>query len=256
MRFEIKSGGIAAILGGIAALSGAVFVLGLLAGYDVGRESESSQAQVATAYPLEASPVAAASPAAAPAASVAGRSPAATPSWVATAESGSNGATGAGNAHQRTKPVARAANADETASDESDAADDSGSAADEATAPAAEATVAGSRRTASAAPLKAAPKQANRRHPYNIQIQAAMDRNGANEMMRRLQNLGYTAHLTPTQLAGQTWYKVEVGPYATQAEAEAAQSQLRSRYNSAYGGAGVAAPSSAAPSGAGAETGD
>src|SRR5580698_2594045 len=56
MRFEIKSGGVAAILVGIAALSGAVFMLGLLAGYDVGRESTSSTAQVATAYPVAAPP--------------------------------------------------------------------------------------------------------------------------------------------------------------------------------------------------------
>ena len=44
MRFEIKSGGIVAILFSVAALSGAVFMLGLLAGYDVGRESQSSAA--------------------------------------------------------------------------------------------------------------------------------------------------------------------------------------------------------------------
>src|ERR1700719_3715633 len=56
MRFEIKSGGIVAILFGVAALSGAVFMLGLLAGYDVGRESQSSAAQVATGYPLAAPP--------------------------------------------------------------------------------------------------------------------------------------------------------------------------------------------------------
>ena len=56
MRFEIKSGGMAAILISIAALSGAVFMLGLLAGYDVGRESQSSAAQVATAYPVAAPP--------------------------------------------------------------------------------------------------------------------------------------------------------------------------------------------------------
>src|ERR1700687_4871558 len=54
MRFEIKSGGVVAILFGVAALSGAVFMLGLLAGYDVGRESQSSAAQVATAYPVAA----------------------------------------------------------------------------------------------------------------------------------------------------------------------------------------------------------
>ena len=56
MRFEIKSGGVVAILFGVAALSGAVFIFGLLAGYDVGRESQSSAAQVATAYPIGVPP--------------------------------------------------------------------------------------------------------------------------------------------------------------------------------------------------------
>jgi len=40
------------------AKAGGVFVLGLLAGYDVGRETEISSAQVATTYPLEPSPLA------------------------------------------------------------------------------------------------------------------------------------------------------------------------------------------------------
>ena len=40
MRFEIGGGGIAAIAVGLALLSGAVFFLGMFAGYDVGRESQ------------------------------------------------------------------------------------------------------------------------------------------------------------------------------------------------------------------------
>lgn len=79
-----------------------------------------------------------------------------------------------------------------------------------------------------------------------------MDRSGADEMVRRLENLGYNAHITPTELAGQTWYKVEVGPYATQTEAAAAQAQLHARYNRTYGRAGGAAPSSTGA----ADTGD
>src|SRR5471030_1080632 len=66
MRFEIKTGGIAAILVGVAALSFAVFLLGLLAGYDVGRESQTSAAQVATSYPVGAPPEIATNPAPAP----------------------------------------------------------------------------------------------------------------------------------------------------------------------------------------------
>ena len=72
-----------------------------------------------------------------------------------------------------------------------------------------------------------------------------MDRNGAGEMIHRLQALGYQPHLVPTQLAGQTWYKVEVGPYATQEEAAAAQQEMRAKYNTTYGGGGT--PSAATP---------
>ena len=35
-----------------------------------------------------------------------------------------------------------------------------------------------------------------------------MDRSGADEMVQRLQGLGYQPHLVPAQLNGQTWYKV------------------------------------------------
>lgn len=241
MRFEIKSGGITAILVGIAALSGAVFMLGLLAGYDVGRESASSQAQVATTYPL-VSPAAAESPASAsipsPAAPVAAQSPSAAPSRVAV--DGAGAVAGGG----RTRPGGRMA----SAQDRTDAATGSASTERRASPPApiaAAPSAPAQRRMAAATAARPVSKPAPRRHPYNIQIQAAMDRGGADEMIRRLQSLGYNAHLTPTQLAGQTWYKVVVGPYATEAEAETAQAVLRARYNSAYGGVGVAAPSSA-----------
>src|SRR6185437_2896254 len=79
MRFEIRSGGIAAIAIGLALLSGAVFFLGMFAGYDIGRESQVTAAQVATVYAVESPPTAeqsnaavasAATPAAAAAAAV------------------------------------------------------------------------------------------------------------------------------------------------------------------------------------------
>jgi cell division protein FtsN len=72
--------------------------------------------------------------------------------------------------------------------------------------------------------------------PFNIQIQAAMDINGADQMMARLQRLGYQSHLVPTEIGGQRWYKVEVGPYATQEEASGAEAQLREKYDATYGG--------------------
>jgi septal ring-binding cell division protein DamX len=84
-----------------------------------------------------------------------------------------------------------------------------------------------SEHTAAASPRYRQPR-------YAIQMVAAMHRNDADSMAQRFQRLGYTPHLVPTVIAGQTWYKVEVGPYATQDEAAAAQEQLHQKYNSAY----------------------
>ncbi len=230
MRFEIKSGGVAAILVGIAALSGAVFVLGLLAGYDVGRESAASQTQVAAAYPLEAPPAAESSAAAAP-----------TP---ASAETG-GGAVAPATLHPAKPPTSSSGAAEESSGQNGKPVEADRSSQETSSTGYAAPTPEPARRIASTNPPKPSGRSAeSRRRPYNIQIQAAMDHSGADEMVRRLVNLGYSAHITPTELAGQTWYKVEVGPYATQAEAEAAQAQLRTRYNSAYGRAGGAAPSS------------
>ena len=83
----------------------------------------------------------------------------------------------------------------------------------------------------------AGPAAAHLRHkPFNIQIQAAMDRGGASEMVHRLQALGYQPHLVPTQLNGETWYKVVIGPYPTQEAAAVAQQEMRTKYNNLYGG--------------------
>jgi cell division protein FtsN len=79
--------------------------------------------------------------------------------------------------------------------------------------------------------------------PFNIQIEAAMDRSGAEEMKHRLSGLGYQPRLVPAQLNGQTWYKVVIGPYPTQEAAAAAQSEMRAKYNRLYGGAASAASS-------------
>src|SRR5215469_14754757 len=60
MRFEVRAGGIAAILFAMTLLSAAVFALGLLAGYDVGRQAQIDSAQLATNYALQPPPSAAA----------------------------------------------------------------------------------------------------------------------------------------------------------------------------------------------------
>jgi len=70
--------------------------------------------------------------------------------------------------------------------------------------------------------------------PYNIQIEAVMDKSGADEMVSRLRALGYNAQEMTTNLNGQTWYRVRVGPYRSSGEAAAAQEKLREQYKQAY----------------------
>src|SRR5260370_19846352 len=212
MRFEIKTGGIFAILVGIGALWGAVFALGVLAGYDIGRESQISTAQVATTYRLaseatesspapapsevggaaeESSPEAAAStppvvatppPAPAAAATVAVRAmprpPAHGPKRTAAAE---------------VPPPAETSVPPEVSPETSSAPPAVAPGPRERTAPAG--IAAPSERMAATAPHY-------RRHPYNIQIEAAMDRNGADSMAQRLHRLGCAPPPVPGCAAG------------------------------------------------------
>src|ERR1700674_5589265 len=74
MRFEIRAGGGILILAGLVGLSGAVFALGLVAGYEMARQTQPDVNQISSTYPLpnppeklppvsEMSPAAGASPA-------------------------------------------------------------------------------------------------------------------------------------------------------------------------------------------------
>jgi septal ring-binding cell division protein DamX len=257
MRFEIRTGGILAILVGIGVLSGAVFLLGVWAGYGVGLEAQVSREQVATAYPLTPEAIGA-SPAAAPSA-VGGASEESSAEAAASTQAEAAATPPAPVAAAMPKPHAHATPPERTAVADVPPPAEVGvppkvSPATGAAAPAEAGARAPGERTAStgiAAPGEhmAATAPRYRRRPYNIQIEAAMDRNGADSMAQRLQRLGYTPHLVPTVIAGQTWYKVEVGPYATQDEAAAAQEQLRQKYNSAYGGGSEAAKPAGADGG-------
>jgi DedD protein len=221
MRFEIKTGGLIAILCGLTALSGVVFVLGLRAGYDIGQQSEPVPDKVATDYPLTAPPPAPAAAqtttAEAPAAgaSVAPAAPEQPPPAPppSTPELASNPPSGA---VARPKPPSVSPPAETDEGSDTEASDED---TDEPPPP----------------PVRAG------RKPYNIEIQAAMDSTSASQMVKRLAALGYQPHLTPTELNGATWYKVEVGPYATQAEAAAAETALREKYNATYGHGGTPA---------------
>src|SRR5216683_2874255 len=65
MRFEIKFGGAFVILVGLFTLSGAVFLLGLYAGYQMERENQPAMNQISSSYPIAGAPGGMASPAAA-----------------------------------------------------------------------------------------------------------------------------------------------------------------------------------------------
>jgi len=205
MRFEIKKGGAFLILIALVGLSGAVFALGLVAGYQMAKQNQPDLNQTSTTYPLPSAPTDESKPApvadmspppampikpAAP--PVAAMPPAAHPSPATVA---------------RVRPPAPAPVRNPnppSAADEEEA--------DSEPAP---------------APAVAAPPSGR---PYNIQIEAVMDKSGADEMVSRLKTLGYNAQEITTMLNGQAWYRVRVGPYASAEEASAAQTELRERY--------------------------
>lgn len=192
MRFEIRAGGAVLILVGLLGLSGAVFALGLIGGYEMARQNTADTTQVASVFPVPAPPALEPTPTAA--APEAESSPAAAPSVAAIAPA----------AHPKLPqasmtPAARAAESARTVAN-------------------------------------AEPSPAVRRHPFNIQIDAVMDRAGADDMMRRLKALGFPSTESATSLNGQTWYRVSVGPYATEEEAQAAQEKLHQQYRATYNG--------------------
>jgi len=255
MRFEVKGGGIAAIVFAMTLLSGAVFVLGLMAGYDVGRQAQVDASQLATSFPLQSEPSSGARANPSPAGSNPALQSAALSSSSPTASAPGNAASSADHAVAEdagsSKPTPSRASViparQRLASSSVPALKESPSAAatpavtgddsDEDVNPGA-----GDESPAPSEGLQDKPRVASNagspsHKPYNIEIQAAMDIHGADQMMARLQRLGYPSHLVPTEIAGQRWYKVEVGPYATTAEASRAEAQLRRRYDTAYGGA-------------------
>jgi cell division protein FtsN len=211
MRFEIRKGGAFLILIALVGLSGAVFALGLVAGYQMAKQNQPDQNQTSTTYPLPAAPtdeskpppVAEMSPppempikpSAPPVAAIPPPASHASPATVA-----------------RVKPPAPAPEKNPNAP----------SGADEEEA------------ESEPAPSPAVAAPSSPRRPYNIQIEAVMDKTGADEMVSRLQKLGYNAQEITTSLNGQTWYRVRVGPYDSSAEAAAAQEKLREQYKQAY----------------------
>jgi len=210
MRFEIKKGGAFLILVALVGLSGAVFALGLVAGYQMAKQNQPDLNQTSTTYPLPAAPTDESKPA--PVAEMSPppampNKPAAPPIAAMPPASHASPATVA-----RVRPPAPAPAANPNPAG---GADDEDADAEPAPAPA------------------VAPPSAPSR-PYNIQIEAVMDKSGADEMVDRLRKLGYNAQELTTNLNGQTWYRVRVGPYSSSAEAATAQARLRDQYKAAY----------------------
>ena len=236
MRFEIGPGGGFVILVGLLGLSAAVFFLGMISGREIA-QSEQGQSQLASVYPMPAgAPPAAPPQAAAPAAPAA-----ATAKPVAqTAAVSSSGDSSENTEAAQLKPAPRhktrlratlasvplthpSSPAAEESDTDSSAPSDSSASSDD--------TDTDSGGGAASAPV---PRAGTRGKGYNIVIDAAMDRGAANRMAARLLGLGYTSHLIPTQINGQTWYRVQVGPYPSADDARAAQAQLRAAYTARY----------------------
>jgi septal ring-binding cell division protein DamX len=232
-------------------------VLGLLAGYDVGRQLQLDAAQLATSYPLQTPPMAAGNAPETAAASV----PAPKPSLEADSSSAAERpASQAGTVKPATTAAVTGAEARTSRTAAIPLRQRIASATIPPAAPPRSAALPAPAEddTANAAPESdnagddvnqgtplTAGNQFSRHKPYNIQIQAAMDVNGAEQMIARLRKLGYPSHLVPTEISGQRWYKVEVGPYATAEEASTAETALRRRYDAAYGGVARGNPAGA-----------
>ena len=221
MRFEIRAGGWFLVLLGLVGLSGAVFALGLVAGYEMARQNQPDLNQISSTYPLPSPPASSEKPAPVPemsSAAVASQSIAAVPPSPlvkppAVGEISPAARTSPATvARLKPRPGAPAVNR-RAPDNESESDEDS--------------------ETASA-PTGSARGVAPGAKPYNIQIEAVMDKSGADEMVSRLKTLGYNAQEIKVALNGQTWYRVRIGPYASADEANAAQNKLREQYRQAY----------------------
>jgi DedD protein len=231
MRFEIRAPGMVLILLGLAGLSGVVFALGLVAGYEMARQTAPQNAEIASVFPAPSPPAVEATPAASPTtqAMTAPVSPEARASEIAPPVLPTRRPVATPSVAERKAPpiitpataapspaaiatpqVARETGVPSERSPEARATSEEPPAPHEA--------------SASAEPTK----------PYNIQIDAVMDRRNAERMSERIRKLGYPAFLVPTTIAGQTWWRVRVGPYPTKEAAQAAQERLRQQYGDAY----------------------
>lgn len=66
---------------------------------------------------------------------------------------------------------------------------------------------------------------------YSVQIDAMMDRAGAQQMAQKIRAKGFEPYIVPTLVGGKTWYRLRVGHYATPEQAQAAESRLHQEFN-------------------------
>ncbi len=216
MRFEIRTGGWILIALGLLGLSVIVFAFGIYAGYDIARSTTPEAPQAASVYPLPNPP---------PVPEVA-KAPVAVPEQKAASKA----------VAQKTKPTGPPSLAmDKDAGPVASPA--SHTVANAAVAPAKISNTDATKPAVPNPPAKyASATDASGGHhkPFNIQIDAAMDRSNAEQMTARLQKLGYRAFMVPTDIDGQTWWRVRVGPYQSQEEASTAEQELRAKYKDTY----------------------
>ena len=227
MRFEIGPGGGIIILVGLLGLSAVVFFLGMISGREMA-QTEQGQSQLAAVYPMPGGAPGSSPPEAAePAAPVAAATLTAPPRAEAAPKNTSPTAlpkAPSNRALASVSPAHRAAPAPEAEeSDDSSDSTDSSASSDRSSA--------GTEEGAASAPT---PSAGTRARGYYIVIDAAMDHAAANRLASRLSGLGYTSHMSPSEVDGKTWYRVRVGPYATPDDARAAQAQLRAAYAARY----------------------
>jgi cell division septation protein DedD len=73
---------------------------------------------------------------------------------------------------------------------------------------------------------RAAPNS-ERPNKWTVQVRATLDRADATGAVKRLKARGYDAFVAEAEIKGKIWYRVRVGNFATQPQAETLQKQLR-----------------------------
>ncbi|HTY56336.1 MAG TPA: SPOR domain-containing protein [Candidatus Binataceae bacterium] len=232
MRFEIGIGGGLVIGLGLLALSGGVFCLGLIGGYEIANQDQHDR-EVAAVYPLPAAPLPQTLPEGSPGVSLetltAHAAGAASPTPGAS-EIGSGTLGGVPAAAAVSAPSANTSKRVAVASPAQNPLSDT----EESAPPALSTTPPKPPHSQHKLTVHKAPVVASHeREPYSVQIDAVMDRQGAENMARKLSAGGYEPYIVPTEINGQTWYKVRVGHYDSEEEAHDAEERLRSEYEGA-----------------------